>query len=72
MCRSIKVLRSPDGPPQDAEVRETALQFVRKISGYRQPSRANLECFEVAVEEIAAASRKLLESLHSRSKVAAP
>jgi hypothetical protein len=66
MCRSIKVLRSPSSPPADAEVREAALQFVRKISGYRSPSQANITAFKTAVDEIAAASRNLLISLKQR------
>ena len=63
MCRSIKVLRTPIGQPSEAEFREAALQFVRKISGYRHPSRANLAVFEAAVDDIAAASKTLLASL---------
>jgi hypothetical protein len=61
MCRSIKTLRRPDEPATDEEVRAAALQFVRKVSGYRQPSRANAEAFDTAVEEIAEASRRLLD-----------
>ena len=63
MCRSIKVLRNPEAPATDAEVEAAALQFVRKISGYRQPSRANADAFDAAVAEVAAASRKLLSQL---------
>ncbi len=63
MCRSIKVLRTPIGQPADMEIREAALQFVRKISGYRHPSRANLAVFEAAVDDIAATSKALLASL---------
>jgi hypothetical protein len=66
MCRSIKVLRNPSNQPADTEVREAALQFVRKISGYRSPSQANIIAFETAVDEIAAASRNLLISLRQR------
>ena len=58
MCRSIKVLRG-DEDASDQEVHEASLQFVRKISGYRQPSKANREVFDEAVEEIEAASRRL-------------
>lgn len=65
MCRSIKRLRRPDEAATDEEVRAAALQFVRKVSGYRQPSRANAEAFESAVDEIAAASRRLLDSVGS-------
>ena len=53
MCRSIKVLRNPESPATDAEIEAAALQFVRKISGYRQPSRANAEAFGRAVAQIA-------------------
>jgi hypothetical protein len=66
MCRSIKTLRRPDGPPSDEEVRAAALQFVRKVSGYRAPSRANEAAFSQAVEEISSASRRLLEGLQGR------
>jgi len=67
MCRNIKVLRSADNQPTEGEVHGAALQFVRKISGYRQPSQANAAAFESAVDEIAAASRKLLSSLKHRN-----
>ncbi len=63
MCRSIKQLRNPDRPPTDDEIREAALQFVRKISGYRKPSRVNEDAFDRAVTDIAAMSRTLLDSL---------
>jgi hypothetical protein len=63
MCRSIKTLRRPGDEATEEEIRAAALQFVRKVSGYRQPSRANAEAFEGAVEEIAEASRRLLESV---------
>jgi hypothetical protein len=66
MCRNIKQLRRPEGPPSDAELQAAALQFVRKISGYRAPSRANQRAFETAVREIAAASRSLFDSLQVR------
>ena len=66
MCRSIKTLRRSDGQTDDEEVRAAALQFVRKVSGYRTPSRANEEPFNSAVEAIAAASRRLLDSLKTR------
>ena len=68
MCRSIKVLRNSDNEPSDQEVREAALQFVRKISGYRHPSQANTVAFQAAVNEIAAASRSLLVSLKNRGQ----
>jgi len=63
MCRSIKTLRDLEVPPTEEEIRAAALQYVRKISGYRSPSRANAEVFEGAVEEVAEATRKLLATL---------
>ena len=63
MCRSIKTLRLPEGHADEDEVRAAALQFVRKVSGYRVPSRANAEVFQTAVAEIAAASERLLAAL---------
>ncbi|MBI4307546.1 MAG: DUF2277 domain-containing protein [Chloroflexi bacterium] len=69
MCRSIVTLRRQDGAASQDEVRAAALQFVRKISGYRVPSRANEEAFNLAVEEIAAASRRLLGALARRETV---
>ena len=66
MCRSIRVLRDIEPPATDAEIEEAALQFIRKISGYRQPSRANAEAFDAAVVEVAEASRRLLSQLTVR------
>jgi len=63
MCRSIKRLRTPEGLPADIEIQAAALQYVRKVSGYRKPSRANQEAFENAVEEITTATKKLLETI---------
>ncbi len=63
MCRSIQPLRGPDGTTTDEDVRAAALQFVRKVSGYRQPSKANEEAFDEAVDAIAEASRHLMEHL---------
>ena len=63
MCRSIKTLRRPETAATDDEVAAAALQFVRKVSGYRVPSRKNAEAFDGAVAEIAAASKRLLESI---------
>jgi hypothetical protein len=63
VCRSIQPLRGPDGTAADDEVRAAALQFVRKVSGYRQPSKANEQAFEEAVEAITHASRHLVDSL---------
>ena len=71
MCRSIKVLRSTESQPEDKEIREAALQFVRKISGYRKPSQASALAFETAVDEITAVSRNLLFSLKHRESVQA-
>jgi len=61
MCRSIKTLRRADEPATEDEIHAAALQFVRKVSGYRAPSQRNSAAFEAAVDEIAAASRKLLD-----------
>lgn len=66
MCRSIKKLRTPEPPASPEEIHAAALQFVRKISGYRQPSSANRPAFDAAVAEIAAAAEKLLTALQSR------
>ena len=70
MCRSIKRLRPAAGgdaaPPTSDEIRAAALQYVRKISGFRAPSRANRPAFDQAVDEITAASETLLESLGVR------
>ncbi len=63
MCRSIKVLRERDVPASDHEIAAAALQYVRKISGYRAPSKANEAAFDAAVEEITIASKQLLNSL---------
>lgn len=68
MCRSIKVLRQPDRGATDQELYEAALQFVRKISGFRKPARANQEAFDAAVTEIAAVSRTLLDRLPARKR----
>ncbi len=71
MCRSIKILRNIEPQASDTEVREAALQFVRKISGYRHPSQVNTVVFEKAVEEISVISRQLLGSLVNRAPAAA-
>jgi hypothetical protein len=63
VCRSIKNLRTPEGPATGDEIHEAALQFVRKVSGFRAPSPANEEVFERAVASVAEASRELLEAL---------
>ena len=67
MCRSIKTLRRPDESATDEEIAAAALQFVRKVSGYRKPSRANEEAFDAAVDEISAASKRLLDTLNARA-----
>ena len=63
MCRSIKTLRTLDVPADEDEVRAAALQYVRKVSGYRRPSPANEAAFDAAVAEVAAASQRLLEAV---------
>jgi hypothetical protein len=63
MCRSIKRLREGDVPATETEIREAALQYVRKVSGYRAPSRRNEEAFNGAVDEVAEVSRRLLEAV---------
>jgi hypothetical protein len=67
MCRSIKVLRVPEAPATPEEIAAAALQFVRKVSGYRAPSKSNQPAFDAAVEEIANSTANLLNSL-SRPK----
>lgn len=62
MCRSIKTLRTPE-PVSDDEIHAAALQFVRKVSGFRHPSAANADAFSQAVEEIAGVSKRLLGRL---------
>ena len=63
MCRSIKTLRNAEIPVTEEEIRAAALQFVRKISGYRKPSKVNEAAFERAVDEVAEATEKLLKNL---------
>lgn len=63
MCRNIKPLFNFDPPATDDEVRAASLQFVRKISGFTKPSKANEEAFDRAIEEVAAAARRLMDSL---------
>jgi len=63
MCRNIKTLFNFEPPVTDDEVRAAALQFVRKVSGFNQPSKANEAAFQTAVDEIAASSLRLLRSL---------
>ena len=71
MCRSIVKLRREDVPATEEEIRAAALQFVRKVSGYRQPSRRNSEAFDAAVDEIALATQRLLDRLESPGRVVA-
>ncbi|HTA13892.1 MAG TPA: DUF2277 domain-containing protein [Solirubrobacteraceae bacterium] len=63
MCRNIRTLHNFEPPATDEEVHEAALQYVRKISGFTKPSQANAEAFERAVEEVTAASSRLLSQL---------
>jgi hypothetical protein len=65
MCRNIKMLFNFDPPVTDDEVHAAALQFVRKISGFTKPSKANEAAFNVAIEEVAAVSMRLLRSLET-------
>lgn len=66
MCRSIKPLRNMDHPVTEQEINEAALQYVRKVSGYRKPSKANEEAFQQAINEVAEATRKMLEILANK------
>ena len=68
MCRSIKQLRNAESPATEADIQAAALQFVRKISGYRAPSRVNAPAFERAVDDIASVSRTLLDSLRTTTR----
>jgi hypothetical protein len=72
MCRSIKTLRRPGEPATQDEVSAAALQFVRKISGFHKPSRANQEAFERAILEISGASERLLSAIGVSSKRTEP
>jgi hypothetical protein len=63
MCRNIKTLRNATVPPTQEDIRLAALQYVRKVSGYGSPSRANKEAFDAAVTEIAASTQRLLDRL---------
>ena len=69
MCRSIKTLRNAEVPATEEEIRAAALQFVRKVSGYRKPSKVNEAAFERAVEEIARSTQKLLENIPAKAAV---
>jgi hypothetical protein len=65
MCRSIKTLYNFEPPASDDEIHAAALQFVRKLSGFNKPSRANEAAFDAAVDEVAASARRLLLSLET-------
>jgi hypothetical protein len=65
MCRNIKTLFNFEPPATEDEIRASAVQFVRKLSGFTRPSQANAEAFDHAVDEVSAAARKLLTSLHT-------
>jgi hypothetical protein len=67
MCRNIRTLANFEPPATDEEIRASALQFVRKLSGSTQPSRANEAAFHLAVEEVTEAARRLIESLETKS-----
>jgi hypothetical protein len=67
MCRNIKILFNFEPPVTEEEIRATSLQFVRKVSGFNKPSKANETAFLAAVEEIAAISRNLLDSLQTNA-----
>jgi len=67
MCRNIRTLFNFEPPATEEEIRASALQFVRKLSGYAHPSRANEAAFERAVDEVADAARRLLASLETAS-----
>jgi hypothetical protein len=67
MCRNIRPLHNFEPPATQEEVEAAAVQFVRKISGFTKPSQANADAFDVAVAEVAAASRRLLEALETNA-----
>ena len=67
MCRNIRTLFNFEPPVTEEEIRAASLQFVRKVSGFNRPSKANEAAFDAAVEEIAAASRKLLAELETNA-----
>jgi hypothetical protein len=67
MCRNIKMLFNFDPPVTDEEVRGASLQFVRKISGFSKPSKANEAAFEAAIEEVTSASMRLMRSLETNA-----
>jgi hypothetical protein len=68
MCRNIRTLYNFDPPVTEEEIRAASLQFVRKISGFNRPSKANEQAFNAAIEEIAQSSSRLLDSLHTTAE----
>ena len=68
MCRNIKTLFNFDPPATDEEIRDAALQFVRKLSGFNTPSKANREAFDAAVNEVSAVAHRLFESLETTAQ----
>ena len=68
MCRAIKTLHNFAPPATEEEIRASSLQFVRKLSGYHKPSHANEAAFNLAVEEVAAAAQRLLDSLQTTAE----
>ena len=67
MCRNIKILFNFDPPVTDDEIRAASIQFVRKISGFQKPSKANEAAFHAAIDEVAAASTRLLRSMETNA-----
>jgi len=67
MCRNIRTLFNFEPPASEEEIRASALQFVRKLSGFTQPSKANEAAFNRAVDEVVDAARRLIDSLHTQS-----
>lgn len=68
MCRNIKPLFNFDPPATDEEIRAAALQFVRKVSGFHEPSKVNQKAFERAIDEVAKVSRTLIDALQTDAK----
>jgi hypothetical protein len=68
MCRNIKTLFNFEPPATDEEVRDASLQFVRKLSGFNKPSKANEAAFNKAIDEVAKAARKLIDSLETTAQ----
>ncbi len=68
MCRNIRTLYNFEPPATDEEIHASALQYVRKVSGFTRPSRANAEAFERAVREVARVTRELLDALTTRAE----